>query len=60
MRHLEIEAQRLARLDAERQAQVVREREVLARQVRQEEINKGREMSVLAVNESTYNERIFK
>ena len=58
-REREINGQRLARIEAERQAQIAREQEIVARQMRQEEIGKKLEMSILSLNESAYDERIF-
>ena len=58
-RELEIHEQRLARIEIERQAQIVREQEIIARQKRQEELGKKLEMSILSLNKSAYDERIF-
>ena len=58
-RELEIEEQRHARIEIERQAQIAWEQEIIAREQRKEEIGKQLEMSILSLNESSYNERIF-
>ena len=58
-REREIDVQRLARIEIERQAQIAREQEISARLQRQEEIGKKLEMSILSINESAYDGRIF-